>query len=116
MTEVVESVPPDDVILGSELEQVKGLAVNGDSSASKRLWRFYSLVENNLDEWRFWLRLAAEQGDCRSIVDLAKALIYVDKNQSSAADWARKANVKGCDAELSGEEKLRSLIFGKDAG
>lgn len=113
MNEAPHSVPPDDVILGSQIEGVKLAAVRGDSSASKRLWRFYIMVENDYAEWRFWLRLAAEQRDCRSMVELAKALNNVDKNERLAADWAQAAASHDCKAELLGEDRLNALINDK---
>lgn len=104
-----DSVPGEDIIAEADLPRVRSQAALGDPIATRRLWRYYSLVENNVDQWLFWLRLGAEQKDCRSMVDYAKQLFYLKNDEIQAGAWAREAKLKGCQKELNGESRLLEL-------
>lgn len=47
--------------------QLRAAALNGDAEASRRLADFALFIESHEEDYAFWLRLSAEQGNCDSL-------------------------------------------------
>lgn len=77
---------------------LKVAAVNGDIEATEALFDKYFLsCEGNNRDGEFWMRLGAEQGDCRM---LANYMYYVrDRlgDKEAAAKWKTRFKELACD-------------------
>ena len=90
--------PPTHLTLDSDfdflsVEQVRDYhdaALKGDASAALKLSNYYLDIENDIPDWAFWLRLAAELGDCRALGDFAKAVQHAPTLGKSAAPWKER--------------------------
>lgn len=59
------------VLTPSQEAEYKRLALSGSDEKAEELFRFYSMTENRIDA-EFWLRLAAERGNCHAIKQYIK--------------------------------------------
>ncbi len=89
--------PTGDEIPPRDLDQIRHDAAMGHAASSHRLLRYYIFEENNVEEWSFWLRLAAEQGDCTSMREWVSKLNSMDKNPDLAREWAKRVRASDCE-------------------
>ncbi len=82
-----------------ERDRLRSAAVHGDLGATLHLRSIHDLDPVPGDDWSFWLRLAAEQGHCPSIVQLSKQFHWGGKGRD-AVTWAKRAVNAHCDADL----------------
>jgi len=59
-----------DFLSGSELMASKEAAIHGDARSATALANHYLYFENDIQESNFWIRLAAELGDCRALSEV----------------------------------------------
>jgi len=92
-----------------ELEKTRQAAVHGDARASGRIYEYYSFGYNQFVEGWFWMRLAAEQGDCRVAVDYAFQVLGPMRNPSGAVPWVDRVVEMGCEKEPAVRKDLDLL-------
>jgi hypothetical protein len=109
--EAGNAVPSADrnAIPQQEISVVRARAAGGDALASVRLWRHYGLVENDLDESAFWLKLASEQGDCNSQVEFAKWLYYGRHDRARANQVLRSESMDRCARSLGRTREVERI-------
>lgn len=67
----VPVTPASDYYLSRrDVESFRRDALRGNVQAANRLSMYYSIYENDLDVGEFWLRVAAESGDCNAVEEL----------------------------------------------
>lgn len=88
---------------GKQLAELRRLALAGDAQSSRRIADFEVFVEHSEGDYQFWLRLAAEQGHCDSMLRLAqwyRARSEHADHAQRALDWDRRALASdGCPAD-----------------
>ena len=84
-------------IWSSDMAKTRKAAINGDSVAARELWRthFFGNCGESLAEGLFWMRLAAEQGDCESIREY-KSWLYSRKEVEESREWRRRYSRLKC--------------------
>ena len=94
--EIPDSVPAEYGMSAQEIGVARARAAKGSRSSSIRLSNYYAKVEQDTGEWMFWLRLASEQGDCVSIVSLARHLAFAQENHDGSRRWIAFGRLKNC--------------------
>src|SRR5690242_19802452 len=55
----------------SQIHSARQSALNGDAKSATRLSEYYSIYEDDHDAGEFWLKVAAELGDCQATNEIA---------------------------------------------
>ena len=93
---VPDSVPVEAVIPAEDLPDVRKKAAQGNTERALLLWRYYGMVENDISESAFWLRVAAEQGNCFGMREYAALQGSGLGNTLEATEWDERAQERGC--------------------
>jgi len=93
----------------AELERIRQLAVRGDAAASHRISDYYLWGYNQVEEGWFWLRLAAEQGDCDAAVGYAGQAEGPMRRPEVATRWLDRAEAMGCAKDPRNKEFIEGL-------
>lgn len=98
------AIPPD------RMQKTVDLAVRGDSQAAFELWLHHALVEDNIQEGEFWLRLAAEQGNCHAVIEFAKFSYRYRNDAQAAVRWLETADALQCNTLRDDVTSLREEL------
>ncbi len=86
-----------------QVQRLSSSASNGDSEAAIQLFEhFVTSCTNNLDDTAFWLRLAAEQRNCRGMIEWGRMLRGTGRDVEKGEWWLRQAASAGCEAVSAG--------------
>jgi len=78
-----------------EREKLREKANAGDVDAAVMLSKHYGTYAYDEDEYRKWLKKAAELGDPVSQYNLGFLYLYQDKQKAAAKPWFEKAAAQG---------------------
>jgi len=82
-----------------DLESLTKLAISGDSESALALFIYHtSDCRNDIADAMFWLRVAAEQGNCDGMLELARFTKGLSFGPSVSQHWASKAKASACPA------------------
>lgn len=88
--------PPSFASMSSDdVEALRLRALGGDSESSFRLSEIYG-DDNKLLDLHFWLRLSAEQGNCRALEELHRLERWTTMWKSTADRWPLRAQELEC--------------------
>lgn len=92
---------PDDPIPQAVIAGIKRDALNGKADAA--LWLSYHYIDSvsNVPEGEFWLRLAAELGDCDARSDYRR---YLRASRSKAEGWMPALRPDACADAAQGDD------------
>jgi len=80
-----------------DLANTRKQALSGNAAAANRLYEFYSMFQGDNDGGIFWMRLAAELGDCAAIVSMDDWYASkLKKNTIQSAYWLEKKSSLHC--------------------
>lgn len=85
-----------DAIEPIDLGDKRMRAARGDSNIALELFEHYM---NSHDEANsiFWLHVAAEQGDCKGMIEYSRMLGAGMQKKDEQAFWVKRAEDMGCD-------------------
>jgi TPR repeat protein len=87
-----------DLTTDAGLAKTRKAAAGGDVKASVKLEQYYFDSMDGLLEAYFWMTLAAEQGDCSSMVGYAGQLLAAPlKDPKAARFWIDRASASKCE-------------------
>jgi hypothetical protein len=79
-------------IASKDMSNYKNRALNGDAKYSQKIGNYYRFIESKPEEFRFWIRLAAEQGDPLAALNLGN--VMAGDRDKAAIVWLKRAESK----------------------
>ncbi len=80
-------------------DELRRRAISGDSESALQLFNLHlSDCRNEVEDGMFWLRVAAEQGNCDGMLELARATRSSPLGPSVSEYWASRAAASACPA------------------
>lgn len=83
-----------------EIVRLRKLAMRGGNEAANQLSRYYSIYEGNLSQGEFWLRVAAENGDCEAAKEVFDRFDSAAKrDEKEVVYWESRLQDLRCNAD-----------------
>lgn len=80
----------------TELFDKRISAASGKSDIALELYEYHA-YRNEIGDALFWLRVAAEQGNCKGMIEYSRMLGAGMQKKDEQAFWVKRAEDLGCD-------------------
>lgn len=69
---------------------MRKLALRSNASSANRLSEYYSIYEDDREAGEFWLKVAAESGDCEAVIEIGYRYSSMSKKNDKQISYWRK--------------------------